>query len=225
MDSESQQNPDWDAIRAKLAGAKGKTFWRTLDEVADTQEFQQVLDDEFPDRANLLAQMDRRQFLTLAGASLALAGLSGCRVLPQEKAVPSVKAPEEYIPGQPLAFATAMPLSGYAHPLLITSHDGRPTKAEGNEMHPASMGSTNIYAQASLITMYDPDRSKNVVRENEISGWEAFQNAALPIVRAQKETEGSGLHILTETTTSPTLIAQVATLKALYPKMQWHTYE
>ncbi len=122
--------------------------------------------------------MSRRRFLQLMGASLALAGLSGCgSAAPaptNEKIVPYVKQPEEIIPGKPLFFATAMPLAGFASGVLVESHEGRPTKIEGNPDHPASLGATDAFAQASILTLYDPDRSQVVAHAGRISTWSAF---------------------------------------------------
>src|SRR6185295_14358543 len=122
---------DLDAIRARLAGATGRQYWRSLEELADTDEFRAFLDAEFPREASVLDAVGRRQFLQLMGASLALAGLGGCTRQPTEKVVPYVKAPEQIVPGEPLFFATAMTLGGIATGLLVESHMGRPTKVEG----------------------------------------------------------------------------------------------
>ena len=118
-------------MRARLSNVSGKQYWRGIEELAQTDEFNAWLDDEFPNR-ELLSDVDRRSFLKLMGASLALAGLAGCRNLPQEKIVPYVKAPEERFAGQFLQYATAMPFCGYGFGLLATSFEGRPTKLEGS---------------------------------------------------------------------------------------------
>jgi molybdopterin-containing oxidoreductase family iron-sulfur binding subunit len=128
-------------IRARLAGARGRTYWKSLEELAERPEFLEFLHKEFPRQAAPLeGEIDRRQFLKLMSASLALAGLTACTRQPTEKVVPYVHVPEEIVPGEPLYFATAMPLSGYAQGLLVESHMGRPTKIEGNPIHPASLG-------------------------------------------------------------------------------------
>src|SRR5690242_15213629 len=122
--------------------------------------------------------VSRRHFLQLMGASLALAGLSSCvSSRPKEEIVPYVRAPENLVPGKPLFFATAMPLSGFATGLLIENHLGRPTKVEGNPEHPASLGATDAFAQASILTLYDPDRSQTLTHLGDIQSWEAFVNA------------------------------------------------
>ncbi|MCS6778058.1 MAG: Fe-S-cluster-containing hydrogenase, partial [Chthonomonadaceae bacterium] len=190
-----------------------------------TEEFQRYVEDEFPNRADLLRRMDRRQFMTLAGAAMALAGMSGCRWLPQEKAVPQVKAPEEYIPGKPIYYASAFPFRGYGLGVLVESHEGRPTKIEGNPDHPSSLGRTDAITQASILTLYDPDRARNVKQENDIRTWEAFLSAVQPELEKQKAKGGTGLRVLTETVTSPALAAQIRALRQIYPQMRWHQYE
>src|SRR5438128_8408434 len=119
--------------------------------------------------------VDRREFLKLMRASLALAGLSGCSVRqPVEKIVPYVRQPEEVVLGKALFYATAMTLGGYAIGLLVESHEGRPTKIEGNPDHPASLGATDVFAQASVLGLYDPDRSQTPLHLGEIRGWSDF---------------------------------------------------
>src|SRR6516162_11562915 len=125
--------------------SEGRRFWRSLEEYLDTPEFQEHLGREFPEQASEWTDpVTRRRFLTLMGASLALAGLSGCSTqpAPREKIMPYVRQPEELVPGKPLFFATAATLGGYATGVLIESHEGRPTKIEGNPDHPASLGGT-----------------------------------------------------------------------------------
>ena len=131
------------AIRARLASASGPTFWRSLDEVAETPEFQQYLQREFPENAAEWSDpAGRRQFLKLMGASLALAGVTGCTRQPTEHIVPYVVAPEGYVPGKTQLFATAMPRDGYAEPVLAVSHHGRPIKIEPNPEHPVGGGTS-----------------------------------------------------------------------------------
>ena len=136
---------DLNEIRERLADAKGKQYWRSLEELAETAAFKEFLYREFPKgAAELNEPLSRRTFLKLMGASLALAGLSGCAAEPpREKIVPYVNQPDPAItPGKPLFFATAMPIGGYGLGLLAESHIGRPTKVEGNPAHPASLGAT-----------------------------------------------------------------------------------
>src|SRR5689334_22265018 len=161
------------AIRARLAGAQGPKYWQSLEELAETEGFQDFLYREFPRQASEWEgdEPGRRKFLKLMGASLALAGLSACTRQPNEAIMPYVRAPEEIVPGKPLFFATAAPLSGVATGVLVESHMGRPTKIEGNPGHPASLGSTDALTQATVLSMYDPDRSQTLTHFGEITSW------------------------------------------------------
>jgi len=225
----NKQPLDLTTIRARLAGARGKAYWRSLDELAATEEFQEFLHREFPRQASEWVDPDplsRRTFLKLMGASLALAGLSGCALArPENQAIPYVVKPDPVTPGLPLFYATAMPLGGYATGLLITSHEGRPTKVEGNVDHPASLGAADVFAQASILTLYDPDRSQNVLSGGQPSNWDAFLAALTPVMDQQRGSGGAALRILTETVTSPTLTAQIQTLLQQYPQAKWYQYE
>jgi molybdopterin-containing oxidoreductase family iron-sulfur binding subunit len=217
---------DLNLIRARLAQAEGQQFWRSLEELAETEEFQDFLQREFPRQASeWTAAMSRRNFLKLMGASLALAGLSACSGQPPEKIVPYVRAPEEVVPGKPLFFATAMTLGGYACGLLAQSHLGRPTKLEGNPDHPASLGASDAFAQASILTLYDPDRAKSITNLGQASSWEALLNVLQPQLEQQRASGGAGLRLLTETVTSPTLAGQLQALMAEFPAAVWHQYE
>ena len=209
---------------ARLAGKTGKAYWKSFDELAQTPEFEQWVDDEFPNRKSLLA-LDRRRFLTLGGAALGLAGLSGCRFLPAYEAVPYVRTPEELVAGKPLIYATTLPRAGYGMGVLVESHEGRPNKIEGNPRHPASLGATDVWGQAELLAMYDPDRSQSVVNLNEISSWDQFLGVVRRDLASRRANGGAGLAILTETITSPTLGAQMQALMAKYPQAKWHAYE
>src|SRR5215467_4784607 len=186
-------------IRSRLAGLEGRTFWRSFEELADTPEFHEYVGREFPAQASEFTDpAGRRQFLKLMGASLALAGVSACTRIPEEKIIPYVKQPEEIIPGRPLFFATAMPHGGYAMPVLAENHMGRPTKIEGNPEHPASLGATDVWGQASVLSLYDPDRSRNVVNRGEIRTWGNFLTAIQAAVFTQRGLRGQGLRILTQ---------------------------
>jgi MoCo/4Fe-4S cofactor protein with predicted Tat translocation signal len=214
------------AIRQRLTRATGQEYWRSLEELAQTDDFQWFLENEFPRQASGWASaVDRRQFLQLMGASLALAGLSACTRQPTEKIVPYVRQPEQIVPGQPLFFATALPLGGIASGVLVESHMGRPTKVEGNPDHPASLGATDAFAQASVLTLYDPDRSQVITNVGEIRPWSAFVAAIGAALEGQREQRGAGLRVLTETVTSPTLGEQLRQTLAAFPTAQWHQYE
>ena len=197
-----------------------KEYWRSLQDLSRSDDFEELLRDEFPRQAMALdAGVDRRDFVKLMGASVALAGLTACN-RPAEKIVPYVRQPENIIPGKPLFFASAMPLGGFGSGVLVESHMGRPTKIEGNPDHPASLGATDAFMQASILGLYDPDRSQVVRNLGEISTWSAFIAALQPILK-----NPGGLRLLTEAVTSPTLGAQIQQLLAQYPGMQWHQWE
>ncbi|TMA51303.1 MAG: molybdopterin oxidoreductase, partial [Deltaproteobacteria bacterium] len=195
---------DLATIRARLSAVQGRQYWRSLEELAETEGFEEFLHREFPRQAAEWQDgVSRRQFLQLMGASLALAGLSACTSRPTGTIVPYVRAPEEIVPGKPLFFATAMSLGGFATGLLVESHLGRPTKVEGNPDHPASLGATDAFAQASVLTLYDPDRSQTLMYLGDIRPWSAFLAVLRDALATQRAVEGAGLRILTETVTSP----------------------
>src|SRR5438270_7853504 len=149
-------------VRADIEKKNGPEYWRSLEELAGTAEFREMMHREFPKGASeWLDGVSRRGFLKLMGASLALAGMTACTKQPLEPIVPYVKQPEEFVPGRPLFYASAFTMRGYAIPILVESHLGRPTKIEGNGQHPVSLGGTDAFAQASLLDLYDPDRSHN----------------------------------------------------------------
>ena len=216
-----------DAALAHDAAEKtGPEYWRSLEELAGSQEFQEALHREFPKGASeWVDSVSRRGFLKVMGASMALAGMTGCVRLPLEPIVPYVRQPEDVIPGRPMFYATAMTLGGYASPLLVESHLGRPTKIEGNDRHPASLGGTDIFAQAHILGMYDPDRSQSVMSMGDQQSWQAFLNAIHGPLTAQKDLQGAGIRILTPTISSPTLADQLRNFLKIYPQAKWHVYE
>ncbi|HEV2396555.1 MAG TPA: TAT-variant-translocated molybdopterin oxidoreductase [Candidatus Sulfotelmatobacter sp.] len=216
-----------DAATAHDAREKtGPQYWRSLEELAGSPAFQEALHREFPKGASeWIDTVSRRGFLKVMGASLGLAGMTGCVKLPLEPIVPYVRQPENVIPGRPQYYATAMTLGGYANPLLVESHLGRPTKIEGNDQHPASLGGTDIFAQASLLTMYDPDRSQTVTSMGDVRSWQGFMSAVRGPLAAQKSLQGAGIRILTTTISSPTLADQIHNFLKVYPQAKWHVYE
>ena len=225
------ERPDTlNSIHERLGSARGAEYWRCLEELADTQEFRELLQREYPRHASVWDEsLDRRGFLKLMGASLALAGLSGCLssapAPTDEKIVPYVTQPEEIIPGKPLFFATAMPLGGFGRGVLVESHMGRPTKIEGNPLHPASLGAADVFMQASILDLYDPDRSQVLTNAGRIGTWNAFFAAVNSELETQRVNQGAGLRILTGTVTSPTLASQLKELLGKFPKARWHQYE
>jgi molybdopterin-containing oxidoreductase family iron-sulfur binding subunit len=218
-----------DSLRDQINEANekaGPEYWRSLEELAGSADFQEALHREFPKGASeWVDSVSRRGFLKVMGASMALAGMTGCVKLPLEPIVPYVRQPEEVVPGRPMFYATAMTLGGYANPLLVESHLGRPTKIEGNDKHPASLGGTDIFAQASILGMYDPDRSQSVISLGDQRSWQAFVTAIRGPLSAQKALKGAGIRILTTTISSPTLADQLNNFLKIYPEAKWHVYE
>jgi len=217
---------DIQALRAKLHGTRGRTYWRSLEDVAGTPEFKEFLHREFPQNASeWLDPVGRRGFLKLMGASMALAGVSACTRQPSEDIVPYVRQPEELIPGKPLFFATAMPFAGSGVGLLVESHEGRPTKIEGNPDHPSSLGATDLFAQAAILGLYDPDRSQVLTHVGDIRPFEAFAAAIRQVLAAQEGSQGAGIRVLSETVASPTLGAQIDEFLGRFPKAKWVQWE
>jgi len=211
-------------FRARIGDTRKREYWRSLDELSRSEAFDDVLANEFPQQALPLQRgVDRRDFVKLMSASMALAGLAACN-RPEQKIVPYVRQPENLIPGKPMYFATAMTLGGVASGVLAESHMGRRTKIDGNPDHPSSLGASNAQMQASILGLYDPDRAQVVYELGEIRTWSEFVAALVPITNTAK-TSGAGLRLLTETITSPTLGAQIQQLLATYPGMQWHQWE
>ncbi|HUF78953.1 MAG TPA: TAT-variant-translocated molybdopterin oxidoreductase, partial [Thermoanaerobaculia bacterium] len=170
--------------------------------------------------------LSRRRFLQLSSASVALAGLTACTRQPPESIVPYVRQPEDVVPGRPLYFATAFAMGGYAQGILVESHTGRPTKVEGNPEHPANPGGgTDAFAQASILQLYDPDRSGVLDYLGQIRTWQDFQRDLAPRLRALRALGGAGLRILTGTVTSPTLAAQLEALLKALPEARWYQWE
>jgi MoCo/4Fe-4S cofactor protein with predicted Tat translocation signal len=201
-------------------------YWRSLSEEARTKEVQESLGAEFAGPAPLWDDaVSRRSFLKMMGASLALSGLSACTREPIHPIVPYIKRPEQLVPGQPLHYATAMPFNGFATGLIVESHEGHPTKIEGNPTHPASLGATGIFQQAALLDLYDPDRSQTVINGGQTSTFPSFLAGLGDVLREQRTKGGAGLRILTQSITSPTLIAQLEELLRQFPEARWHQYQ
>ncbi|HUP58902.1 MAG TPA: TAT-variant-translocated molybdopterin oxidoreductase [Thermoanaerobaculia bacterium] len=211
-------------FRARVGDLRGREFWRSLEELSRSDAFDEFFAQEFPQQAVPLRKgANRRDFMKLMGASVAMAGLAACRQ-PAEAIVPYVNQPENLVPGKPLFFASAMPHGGVATGVLVESHMHRPTKIEGNPDHPSSLGASDAFMQAAVLGLYDPDRSQVVRRYGNTATWGDFIGALQPVVTAAK-TNGAGLRILTQTITSPALGAQIQALLAQYPGMKWHQWE
>ncbi len=207
----------------------GREYWRSLDELADTPEFRELVAKEFPGLAEeLTSPQSRRAFLKLMGASLGVAGLASCR-WPKELILPFASRPEGRIPGVPQQYATAMELSGSAIGLLVTSYDGRPVKIEGNPLHAYSLGAATTWAQASLLELYDPDRSHGVVRREagqQIAAvWDDFAAFAGPHFAALRAQRGAGLAFLTESASSPSLWRLHRSLRDAMPEAHWFVWD
>ena len=223
---ENRKNIDISTIRSSLQASQGQEYWRSLDDLAQTDEFASLVQREFPEQASELNDpVSRRNFLKLMSASLALGGVTGCTIQPTEKIVPQVRAPENVIPGKPQYFASTVSLGGIGSGVLVESHMGRPTKIEGNPAHPSGTGSSNALIQASILDLYDPDRSQTVQNAGRISTWKTFSEALAKQTGLQDLKQGAGLRILTQTVTSPTLGSQLQAFLTKFPKARWHQYE
>ncbi len=222
---------DFRALARRRDDERGGQPWRSLEELAKSPEFEAMLHrDEnaavFESPSGETAGVDRRELFQYLGVSFALAGLTACTRQPAEKIVPYVRQPEEIVPGgKPLFYATAMTLAGSATGLLIESHEGRPTKAEGNPLHPASLGASDPFAQASLYGLYDPDRSQTLLYLEEIRPWASFLGAIRAALDGERASGGAGLRILTETVASPTLARQIGEILRAFPGARWIQWE
>ncbi len=202
--------------------------WSGLDEYLDSDAFREAMADEFPeDAAEWTDPVTRRGFLSLMGASLALAGAAGCSPRPASgrKILPYTSQPLNMTPGVPLFFATAAPLAGYGAGVLVRSHEGRPVKVEGNPDHPSSLGGTSVFTQASVLDLYDPDRSRRPLHKGNPVSYEAAVDAVRKRLEGLKAKGGAGLRILSETVTSPTLADQLDALLKDYPEARWVQYD
>jgi molybdopterin-containing oxidoreductase family iron-sulfur binding subunit len=218
------KNIDFTEFRQRIGDLRGPEYWRSLEELSRSDAFDEFFQEEFPRQAAALGNgVDRRNFMKLMGASVAAAGLAACRQ-PAEAIVPYVRQPENLVLGKPMYFASAMPLGGYATGVLVESHEFHPTKIEGNPDHPSSLGASDSFMQASVLGLYDPDRSQVVRRLGDTSTWSEFVAAAQRVITAA-QTNGAGARLLTQTITSPTLGAQIQQLLAAVPGMKWHQWE
>jgi molybdopterin-containing oxidoreductase family iron-sulfur binding subunit len=211
-------------IRQELRGVKGKRYWRSVDELADTPEFQAAVEREFPGSAQeWVDPVSRRGFLKLMGASMALAGLAGCTKQPDEPIYPYVKQPEDLVLGKPNYFATAHPFVTGAVPLLVKSDEFRPIKIDGNPEHAYNLGSSDPFSQGTLLDLYDPDRSQHVTFRGENREWAEFAQALRQEVVASKD--GTGIYFLSATITSPTLARQWKAVETAWPKAKLVQYD
>ncbi|HET6572429.1 MAG TPA: TAT-variant-translocated molybdopterin oxidoreductase [Fimbriiglobus sp.] len=212
------------------AGRPDPDMWRSVEEWMDSDRFRELMRDEFPEDADAwLDPISRRKFLTLMGASAALAG-AGCnpsvRPASPRTVVPYIVQPEQILPNVPLFFATAMPQAGgVGLGVLVKSNEGRPTKIEGNPSHPASQGTANIYALGSVLGVYDPDRSKECLQRNVATSIDRVYDALRDELTRQRDTKGAGIRVVTGPTTSPTFANLVAEFLGRFPQAKWVQYE
>ena len=205
-------------------------YWRSLEEFADTPAFRQFVQREFPNHAAEWLQGDRRNFLKIMGASLALAGLGGCARFPVEKLVPYAHRPANRDPGVPVQYTTAMDFGGIGQGMLVTSVDGRPIKVDGNPMHPLNRGGSDSFGQASVLNVYDPDRSRTV-RQQPAAGqpvdttWAAFESFWKVHLAQLKKSHGQTLAILAENSSSPSVVDMRRRFQLALPQAHWFEYE
>src|SRR5580658_1284734 len=213
-------------VREQLKGKKGKRYWQSIDELAGTPEFAEAVAKEFPDQAQeWIDPVSRRGFLKLMGASMALAGMAGCTKQPDEPIYPYVKAPEDLILGKPNYFATAFPFPTGGLPLLVKSDSFRPIKVDGNPDHKYNLGSSDVFAQGSLLDLYDPDRSQRATLRGNAAEWAEFYQDYRERLMAGKANGGEGIYFLSKSITSPTLQRQWSEAQKAYPKAKLVQYE
>jgi len=211
-------------VREQLKATKGKKYWRSVDELANTAEFQAAVEKEFPSAAQeWIDPVSRRGFMKLMGASMALAGLAGCAKQPDEQIYPYVKQPEDLVLGKSNYFATANPFVAGAVPLLVKSDQFRPIKIDGNPDHAYNAGSSDVFSQGALLDLYDPDRSQHTTFEGENREWAEFAQELRKKVTESKD--GTGIYFLSETISSPTLARQWKAVQAAWPKARLVQYD
>ena len=211
-------------VRSKLDGKSGRRFWKNLDQLADDPEFHDLMAEEFPRQSTEWTDaVSRRGFMKVMGASMALAGLTGCTKQPDETIYPYIRQPEDLVLGKPMYFATAHPFPTGAVPVLVKSDAFRPIKVDGNPEHPMSRGKSDAYTQGTLLALYDPDRSQHILNRGQNASWAEFQDA---FGRAAKALPGGkGLWFLSDTVTSPTLAAQWKQVQTAFPQAQFVQWE
>jgi molybdopterin-containing oxidoreductase family iron-sulfur binding subunit len=198
-----------------------KSYWRSASALANTTKFQEWAHREFPEGASELPEgASRRTLLKFMGATLALAGLTACR-RPEEVILPLSKGAEDLIPGKPVFYNSIYTFNGVASGVMVETHDGRPTKIEGNPQHPHSMGAASAFAQASILSLYDPDRIAEHTQDGKAIAWDAFV-AAVPTAFAG---DGARLRFLSQRIASPTYERLKNAVLAKFPAAKWVEYE
>jgi MoCo/4Fe-4S cofactor protein with predicted Tat translocation signal len=197
------------------------TYWKSLNELAKNKEYKKYAEREFPeDASELTDQVSRKSFLRVMGASIALAGFASCRK-PVQKILPYSRQPEDKVLGVPSFYATSMPFQDTVTGLLVENNEGRPTKIEGNEDHPASRGKTNIYHQAAVLGMYDPDRSRHPRHNGEQTDFDSFAAFAA----SHFGDTGRNILFISEANSSPTYHRLKEQAENRFPNSRWVTYE
>ena len=202
----------------------GTRLWSSIDELSDDLAFRAWVNAEYPAAAQF-APTARRQFLKLMGASFALAGLAGCEKSPFVEAIPYVDQPENQSVGLPRYYATSVTFDGFAQPVIATTYSGRPTKLDGNPDHPVTKGRSDIFMQASILGLYDPDRAQAPTRRGEPATWKDVAAAISTLRRNWESDQGQGLRLLMGLTSSPTLLRQLDALGKQFPKMKIHAHD
>ena len=202
----------------------GPRLWSGIDELSDDPSFRAWVDAEYPAAAQF-APTARRQFLKLMGASFALAGLAGCEKSPFVEAIPYVDQPEDQSVGLPRYYATSVTFDGFAQPVIATTYSGRPTKLDGNPDHPATKGRSDIFMQAAILSLYDPDRAQAPTRRVEPVTWKDVAAVISTLRRNWESDQGQGLRLLMGLTSSPTLLRQLDALGKQFPKMKIHAHD
>jgi MoCo/4Fe-4S cofactor protein with predicted Tat translocation signal len=222
QNDEDHRSLDLETLRRSMAAKKGKEYWRSLNELAGSPEFDELVRQEFPRQADALYFLSRRDFLKILGASLALAGLTACMPVSPAQILPYTNPPQSIVPAEAIYYASSMVQDGYAKGVLIKTVMGRPIKVDGNPNHPDSQGASDVFMQASLLELYDPDRARQITQKGSVKTWQNF----LAELEASQGIlgQGAGLRILTGTLTSPSLINQLDVLMAKYPLAKWTQY-
>ena len=216
--------PDLAALAAAEDPA-GLRLWRSLEELADAPNIRAYLEAEFPDEFRAAA-IDRRALMRLMSASLALAGVGACGASPPSGAplLSRARNTPGYTPGVPLTFATSLELDGVGRGVLVKAQEGRPIKIEGNPLHPASLGATDVFAQAEILSLYDPDRSRTPTENGAARSWQDVEQIMRPLRNEFVVDEGKGLHVLVLPLASPTLERMMQSAGSAFPNAVWHRY-
>jgi MoCo/4Fe-4S cofactor protein with predicted Tat translocation signal len=218
---------DLPGLRDRLARQSGSTYWRSLEELAQSPSFLKLLKEEFPPFAEAAGgSVDRRRFIQLMAASMALGGLTGCgKETNQRQLSPYVEQPPGIVPGRARYYATATGLDGYGYGVMLRHEMGRPLKVEGNPDHPASLGATSAIGQASILGLYDPYRAQSITHDGQIESGDRLRRMLAERAATLAAQSGRGFRLLTGTVTSPTLAQQMGALQRAFPNMRRHQWE